>query len=121
MGIKGSLTDDDDFDKKLLIAGLKIAVKQESSQRVHAEVKILIYLEQQGLARRMIHNIGVSKLCCLGCYALLGVKENPKILVHGQHRKWYPWPYSCSLSQDFPTIVQFLTIRKEILVSFLEN
>lgn len=42
MGIKGPLPDDDDFDKKLLIAGLKVAVKQESSQRVHAEVEMLI-------------------------------------------------------------------------------
>ena len=67
MGIKGSLPDNDDFDKKLLITRLKVAVKQESYQRVHAEVKILIYLEHQGLARRMINNIGVSKLCCLRC------------------------------------------------------
>lgn len=121
MGVRGSLPDDDDFEKKLLTAGLKVTVEQESSPWVHAEVKILKYLENQGLARRMIKNIGVNKLCCPGCCALLGAKENPKILVHGQHQKWYPWPFSCSLSQDFPTLEQVLTTRKEVITNFMED
>ena len=75
MGVRGSLPDDDDFEKKLLTAGLKATVEQELSPRVHAEVKILKHLENQGLARRMINNTGVSKLCCPECYALLRAKD----------------------------------------------
>lgn len=121
MGVKGSLPDDNDFDKKLLTAGLKVAIKQESILKVHAEVVILLYLVHQGLARRIINNIRVSKLCCPGCYTLLGAKEDFKILVHGQHHKWYPWRFSCSLSQEFPTMEQLLKTRNEILTNFLED
>lgn len=45
MYIKGSLPNKDDFGKRFLTAGLKAVVKQESSLRVHAKVKMLIYLE----------------------------------------------------------------------------
>lgn len=48
MGVKGSLPDDNDFDKKLLTAGLKVAIKQESIVKVHAEVKILLYFVHKG-------------------------------------------------------------------------
>lgn len=111
------------FDKNFLTAGLNIAIKQESILKVHAEVKIQLYFVQQGLARRMINNnIGVSKLCCPECYALLGAaKEDLKILVHGQHQKWYPWPFSFSLSQDFSTTEQLFKTRNEILTNFLKD
>lgn len=121
MGVKGSLPEDNDFDKKLFTAGLKFAIEQKPSLKVHAEVKILIYFMQQGLARRMINNIGVNKLCWPGCYALLSAREDPAILVHEQHQKWYPWPFSCSLSQDFPTMEELRKTRNEILTNFLED
>lgn len=115
MGIKGALSDDTDFDEKLLIVGIKVAIKKESLPKVHAEVKILVYLEHQGLARRMINNIGVSKLCCPGCFTRAA--EDLKISVHGQHQKWYPWPFSYSLSQDFPTMEQLLKTRNKCIDS----
>lgn len=121
MGVKRSLPEDNDFDKKLLTAGLKFAIEQKPSLKVHAEVKVLIYFVQQGLARRMINNIGVSKLCCHGCYALLSAREDPAILVHGQHQKWYPWPFFCSPSQDFPTMEELRKTRNEILTNFWED
>lgn len=120
MGIRGSLSNDDDLNKNLLIAGLKVTVKQKSSTKVHAEEKILVYLEHQRQTRRMINTVGVSKLCCPGCYHLR-IKENSRIFVHGQHQKWYPWPFWCSPSQDFPTLEQLLTTRKKILVDSLED
>lgn len=65
MGVKGSLSEDNYFDKKLLPAGLKVAIEQKSFLNVHAEVKILLYFVHQGLVVRMIKNIDVNNFAAL--------------------------------------------------------
>ncbi len=120
MGIRESSSQDDAYDRDLLELYLRAAMIAKTGTGVHSEIKIISYLDQYGLTGAMIDNIGINKLCCPGCDALIRSYKHPRILVHGNHGKWYPSPLKCSTSQ-FPTKEQLLCVRKEILEDFVED
>ena len=115
MGIAGSRHDDDQNDQKNLSICIDQAIASRGTVAVHAEVKILSYMHKEGLMRKAMNNIGVSKLCCPGCFEFARAIQ-PEAIIAGQHGKWYPFP--CVAELEFPSDSQLEGIRQELLGTF---
>lgn len=116
MGIAGTRHDDDPNDQKNLSTCIDQAIASRGSVGVHAEVNILSYMHKEGLMNRAMNNIGVSKLCCPGCFEFVRVMREPEVIIAGQHGKWYPFP--CVAEPGFPSDSQLEVIREELLRTF---
>lgn len=102
MHILGSLPGHARADRKNLEACIQQAFNSSVPALIHAEIKVLIYLHVENLRGSAINHIGISKLCCPGCYEFVRSIDNPPVLVNGRHNQWYPWPFSPKT--DFPSL-----------------
>ncbi|MCJ1347098.1 hypothetical protein MMC31_005319, partial [Peltigera leucophlebia] len=50
-----------------LIKGIQVAIGEDASCQVHAEVKVLSHLHRHGLIDKAINSFGINKLCCPAC------------------------------------------------------
>ncbi len=116
MGIAGSSHDDDQNDQKNLSICIDQAIASRGTVAVHAEVKILSYMHKEGLMRKAMNNIGVSKLCCPACFEFARAIQQPEVIIAGQHGKWYPFP--CVAELEFPSDSQLESICQELLRTF---
>lgn len=116
MGIAGSRHDDDQNEQKNLSICIDQAIASRGTVAVHAEVTILSYMHKEGLMRKAMNNIGVSKLCCPGCFEFARAIQQPEVIIAGQHGKWYPFP--CVAELEFPSGSQLEGIRQELLRTF---
>lgn len=83
MGIAGSRHDGDQNDQKNLSICIDQAIASRGTVAIHAEVKILSYMHKKGLMRKAMNNIGVSKLCCPGCFEFARAMQQPEVIIAG--------------------------------------
>lgn len=102
--------------KKNLSTFIDQAIASRGTVEVHAEVSVLSYLHKGRLMRKAINNIGVSKLCCPGCFELVRAMQEPKMVIASQLGKCYPFPYVAE--PGFPSDPQLKAIRRELLLTF---
>ena len=115
LGSNPSRFEDDNNTNKILIEYIKEAIGTKANCQIHAEVKVLGYLQGHGLVGKAINSVGINKLCCPACMEYINAMD---IAIHvgGTHNKWYPW--HLSPHNQFLSLDQLKRMRKRVLASF---
>ena len=84
---------------------LKLDRKDNYRLEVHGECTLLSFLHQSG--RPAYEYIGISKLCCVGCWYFFKAynefaeaRQKQKFFVRGSHARAYPWVAPSFNSRD---------------------
>ncbi len=120
IGIRGCSCQDDAHDRELLEPCLRAAMIAKTGTQVHAEVKILSYLDQYGLTGAMI-NISDKKTLLPGLRC-----THPFLQTSSNSGPREPWqmvsvPVQVLDPTNVPTTEQVLWVREEILEDFVED
>ncbi|MCJ1346245.1 hypothetical protein MMC31_004460 [Peltigera leucophlebia] len=95
------------------------AIDKRASRQIHAEVKVLGYLQGHGLMGKAINSVGTNKLCCPACIGYIKAMGIP-IRVGGTYNKWYPWHLSL-LHYQFFSLDKLKQMRLRVLFLFLAD
>ena len=91
---------------------IKKAISLKANCQVHAEVKVLGYLQRHGLIGKAINSARISRLCCPACLGYISVMDIA-IRVGGTHNNWYLW-HLCPVDELLP--LDQLRSMKEIML-----
>ena len=97
---------------------IKEAIDVKANCQIHAEVKVLGYLQGHGLMGKAINSVGINKLCCPACLEYINAMDIA-IQVGGTHNKWYPW--HLSLHNQFLSLNQLKRMKQRILYFFTDD
>ena len=108
-------SEDDNKTNQILMECIKEAIGRKANCQIHAEVKVLGYLQGHGLVGKAINSVGINKLCCPACIEYINAMD---IAIHvgGTHNKWYPW--HLSLHNQSLSLDQLKQMRHRVLVFF---
>ena len=81
-------SEDGNESDQILRKCIQEAIEAEATCQIHAEVKVLGYLQSHGLKSKAINSVGINKLCCPACLEYINASSIP-IQVRGTHNKWY--------------------------------
>lgn len=109
-------SEDGNESDQILRKCIQEAIDAEATCQIHAEVKVLGYLQSHGLKSKAINSVGINKLCCPACLEYINASSIP-IQVRGTHNKWYPWHLSLHGQYYFP-LDQLQRMKQSVLLFF---
>ena len=103
------------FHTYIKCSNIKEAIGRKANCQIHAEVKVLGYLQGHGLVGKAINSVGINKLCCPACIEYINAMD---IAIHvgGTHNKWYSWHFS--LHNQFLPLDQLKRMKQRVLAFF---
>ena len=110
-----SESEDDNKPGQILMECIKEAFGTKANCQIHAEVKVLGYLQGHGLVGKAINSVGINKLCCPACIEYINAMDIA-IQVGGTHNKWYAW--HLSLHDQFLSLNQLKRMKERVLGYF---
>ena len=91
------------------------AIDAKTNCEIHAEVKVLGYLQGHGLLGKAINSVGINKLCCPACLEYVNAMDIA-FQVGGTHNKWYSW--HLSLHNQYFSLHQLKRMKQRVLLFF---
>ena len=106
-------SEDGNKTDQILMECIKEAIDTKANCQIHAEVKVLGYLQGHGLMGKAINSVGINKLCCPACIEYINAMDIA-IKVGGTHL--YPW--HLSLYNQFLSLDQLKQMKERVLHFF---
>ena len=110
-----SASEDGDRPDQVPEKCIQEAIDAKTNCEIHAEVKVLGYLQGHGLLGKAINSVGINKLCCPACLEYIKATDIA-IQVGGTHNKWYPW--QLSLHNQYFSLNQLKRMKERVLHFF---